>query len=282
MWGDGHTLPTMLAPRDIPPAYSAWNHRHGAPHGRRSRFARLLARSPLRGTDACLRAQGPFSRQTNNSTREYEYPWAYERVTERGPKQTVVDVGGSLGGLQFVLASEGHRVVTVDPGLEAHGLGWDVDAATFCRMCRVFGAPVELHPTTLGGAGLPDGAADVLLSVSTIEHFADPDLDEWSEHAARVVKPDGIVVLTIDLFLDCHPFAPRPSNAFGRNVDVCRLLEQSGLRLVEGDPSCLYGFPAFDPLAVMARLANYHIGRPYPAMAQCLVAKTGSGGLSGP
>jgi 2-polyprenyl-3-methyl-5-hydroxy-6-metoxy-1,4-benzoquinol methylase len=255
----------MIAPRHLPPEFDAWNARWHAPNGRAGRLGRLM---PAR--------RGPFGFQANNSTRRYEYPWAYARVAAHraargGRPLDVVEIGGSLAGLQWVLAREGHRVTNVDPGLEARGRGWEVSAERHRALSRTFRAPVTLVPRTLADAALGDQSVDVLLSVSTIEHFAPADLAEFEAHAARVLRPDGIVVLTIDLFLNVAPFCAATTNDYGTNVDVCALLQRAGLSLREGVPSELYGFPGFTPAGVLERLADYTIGG-YPALAQCLVA----------
>src|SRR5579862_5521991 len=164
----------MIAPRDLPPAFDAWNHRWHAPFGRRGRVARILGD----------RRRGPFAFQANNGTRVFEYPWAYtaianHRAARGGRALTIVELGGSLAGLQWVLAREGHRVINVDPGLEARGVGWDVNAERHRALSRTFDAPVELVPKTLAAAGLADASADALLAISTIEHFAPADLAEF-------------------------------------------------------------------------------------------------------
>ena len=255
----------MIARRTLPPEFEAWNARWHAPHGRNGRLSRLIP---------ALR--GPFGFQANNSTRRVEYPWAYGRIAAHraavgGRALDVVEIGGSLAGLQWVLSRDGHRVTNVDPGLDARGTGWEVNAERHRTLSKRFGAPVTLVPTTLAAAALPDASVDVLLSVSTIEHFAPADLEEFAAHAARVLRPDGIVVLTIDLFLNVAPFCAATSNEYGTNVDVCALLQRAGLTLREGVPGELYGFPEFKAGTILEGLANYTIGG-YPALAQCVVA----------
>jgi SAM-dependent methyltransferase len=209
--------------------------------------------------------------------RRFEFPWAYDKVQERRRSDAVVvEIGGSLAGLQFVLAQESWNVINVDPGLAAEGLGWEVNADVHRQLCDTLNAPVALRPTTIGQAGIPDGSVDVLLSVSTIEHFAQADIEEFAAHARRILKPDGVAVLTIDLFLDLSPFTSRATNEYGHNVDVRSLLTNAGLELVEGDVSELYGFDEFDADRVQSNLASYFIGD-YPAMAQCVVARPADG-----
>ncbi len=232
-----------------------------------------------------IRYLGPFAYQPNNSTRQFEYPWAYAKVAEHsmandGRRLCIVDVGGSLGGLQWVLARERHQVVTVDPGLEARGVGWAVNAATHQAISRALRAPVQLIPTTLAAADLATASVDVLLSVSTLEHLALADLAEFSTHAARLLRPGGIAVLTIDLFVDVRPFAPADHNMYGTNVDVCALLADAGLTLHEGQRAELLGFPEFSAPNVLAHLSEYMVGANYPSLAQCLVARVSADGAA--
>ena len=252
----------------MPLAFYEWNRRHHAPYGRRNRLSRLLG----------VRYRGPFAFQANNGTRVYEYPWAYSAINAHrdargGRPLTIVELGGSLAGLQWVLAREGHRVINVDPGLAARGVGWDVNADRHRALSRAFGTQVELIPRTLAEAGLGDGTANVLLAVSTIEHFAPADLAEFAAHAARIIKPDGVVILTIDLFLDLAPFSAVERHQYGTNVDVRRLLADAKLELVQGNPKELHGYPEFTTERVLAGLAQYLVGQPYPALAQCLIAR---------
>lgn len=258
----------MIAPRTLPPAYAAWNARWGAPFGRPG-----YRRWPLRGTRLDARARGPFAYQDNNTIREFEYPWVHEQVTGLGPRRAVIDVGGSLGGMQYVLAAEGHDVTTVDPGLTAEGRGWEVSPVMHKRLSDCFAAPVRLVAKPLQDAGLPDASADAVLCVSAMEHFSPADLAAVAVHIPRVLKPGGLAVLTVDLFLDLAPFTDRETNVFGRNIDVRGWLAGAGLELVAGDPAELNGFPEFSANAVLRDLPKYHVGRKYPALAQCLTAR---------
>jgi SAM-dependent methyltransferase len=260
----------MIARRELPAHYHAFNRKWSAPLGRPAgRRMRLLREGSRLG----IRHRGPFAWQPNNLTRAFEFPWAHDRVMALGRNLTVLEIGGGMSGLQFVLAREGQRVINVDPGLDARGRGWDLDPAFHRRLQDAFSAPVDLRPTTIDGAGLPDASIDVLLSVSTIEHLTPEDVAELCAHARRVIRPGGHAVLTIDLFLDLHPFTSRGRNEWGANVNVRALLEHSGLELIEGEPSELHGFDAFDPEAVQSRLTEFLTGSA-SSMAQCVVAQS--------
>lgn len=253
----------MLAPRELPADYARWNREHGAPNGharaRRRGVRRLARRDPRIG--------GPFAHQVNNTTRAFEYPWAYHAAPIGG---TVVDIGGSLAGFQFVLAREGCTVFNVDPGEESTGRGWPVNPASIARLNRAFHTDVTLIPSTLEGARIATGSVDTVYSISTIEHIAPGELPAMAREIARVLRPGGRCVLTVDLFLNLRPFTPRDVNEFGTNVSVHDLVEASGLDLVTGLRCELYGYPEFDPQRILATVETRLIGS-YPALAQCLV-----------
>jgi len=186
----------------------------------------------------------------------------------------VLEVGGGLSGLQFVLAAEGDRVLNVEPGQDA--LGWNYHADVHQHLCRSFNAPVELFTKKIDALTAPPHSFDVILSVSALEHFSDADLAMLANAIKRLLKPDGVVVMTIDLFLDLRPFSEREDNGWGRNIDVKQLLDMSGLMLGDGNPAELFGFPEFKSAQIMSNLATYLVGEQYPVLSQCVVARNKS------
>lgn len=259
----------MLARRTLPPEFAAWNQKWGAPYGRPG-----FRGWPLRGTRFDAVRRGPFAGQ-NNSTREFEYPWVYHQVSQLGAKRTIVEIGGSVGGMQFVLAREGHTVINVDPGQAATGRGWALSPEAHAWLGRRFGVDVQLVLKTIQESGLPDNLADAVVCISALEHFSDVDRNAAAVHIRRILKPGGVLVMTVDLFLDLEPFCDRAVNEYGRNVNVREWLAQAGLELVTGTPAELRGFEGFSPNAVLRELSQYHVGSGYPALAQCLVARKG-------
>ena len=99
----------MIGGRFNPAEWAAFEKRWGSPKGH-TRFARRAAYElGLRVGSLELRARaiGPFGFQPdNNATRRFECPWAFSAVPVNG-SHTVIDLGGSLGGLQFVLSCAG-------------------------------------------------------------------------------------------------------------------------------------------------------------------------------
>jgi SAM-dependent methyltransferase len=265
----------MLAPREMPGRFVAWNRRHGAPFGRSwHRWANFRRCLPASWWE---RLRGPFALQVNNDTRAFEYPWAYEAAAlEAGMK--VVEIGGGLAGFQFVLDRAGCTVVNVDPGLEAAGVGWPCDRDSMCRLNARFGTRVELRNTVAREAGLESGAYDRVFALSVLEHLPDEDVDDAMGQAFRWLKPGGRMILTIDLFLNLHPFCSRTANEYGSNRDVHRIVTAQPFEMALGEPSQLYGFAQFEADRILGQLEKYRVGSIYPTLVQCVVLRKPGGG----
>lgn len=256
----------MIGRRQLPAHYDAWNQRWGAPYGKRTRH---LVRSQATRFRA-PQVVGLFGFQPDNSiTRRFEYPWAYHAVPLR-PGARAVEIGGSLAGLQFVLAHQGVKVINVDPG-ERAAHGWPVNHDSIARLNRAFNTDVELRNCYIEEAGLEERSVDLVYSISTIEHIPLELLPSILAEVNRILVPGGRFVLTVDLFLDLEPFSYETVNITGRNVNVRWLVETSGLGLEQGDRAELYGYPEFDPKRIMGNLFSYEYGHYYPSLAQALV-----------
>ncbi len=259
----------MLALRTLPDHFARWNQAHGAPFGTQLRGEALLGRVLPRSV--LTRMRGPFSIQPNNDTRAFEYPWAF-RAAEPRPGMDVLEIGGGLAGFQFVLSRMGCRVVNVDPGMEAAGVGWPCDPASMRRLNGLFGTSVELRNTVLESAGLADESFDLVFSISVLEHLPEHEIAGAVREAFRVLRPGGRLVMTVDLFLNLRPFTTEERNRYGSNVDLRWLLAQAPFVLEQGTPAELYGFDEFTAERVLARLDELLVGA-YPAAAQCLVLR---------
>lgn len=257
----------MLAPSTLPEKFLAWNRAHGAPFGYQRHKNHFLHR--FYSNEALQKLRGPFGFQGNNTTRTYEYPWAYY-AAELDSHKKVVEIGGSLSGFQFVLSSEGHEVVNIDPGLNAAGVGWPSDGASIRRLNSWFNSNVTFKNTTIGKANLSDSYYDLFFAISVLEHLPEEDIREVMANAFRSLKPGGRFIITLDLFLNLKPFSRRMNNEWGKNQDVRWMVELSPMKLVTGERSQLLGFPEFNPETILANLEKYFVGS-YPALSECIV-----------
>jgi SAM-dependent methyltransferase len=219
--------------------------------------------------DQLCRALGPFSIQLNNTTREFEYPWAFE-AGQLGPGLKVLEIGGGLAGFQFALSAAGCRVLNVDPGMKSETVDWRCDPQSIARLNSLFKTTVEVRPTTIEKANLADNEFDCIYCLSVIEHLSAEAAASVMSHAFRSLKPGAKFILTVDLSLNIAPFASRQSNEFGVNQRIPDLMGGQPWKLVEGRRNELFGFPEFDPDKILSHLENYYVGR-YPSLAQCFV-----------
>lgn len=260
----------MLAPAAIPELYRQWNLTNGAPFGY-PRFKKS-ALDYFRRRKSKEQLGGPFSIQANNTTREFEYPWAFYSAEIKSGMR-VLELGGGLSGFQFILDRNGCNVVNVDPGMEAKGLGWPCDLDSMKKLNALFGTNVELRNTTIESAALNDNSMDLAFSISVIEHLTDIDIANAMEHIHRCLRPGGLFVLTVDLFLNLQPFCSRLTNQYGRNQDVRRMVKTQNWEIVKGNQEQLFGFDAFKADSILCNLEKYLIGRYYPVLVQCLVLR---------
>ena len=253
----------MIAPKLVPEKFRKWNIEHGAPFGKHLLLKQFMPRGLYQ------KLGGPFALQPNNTTREFEYPWAFYAAPINAGLRAL-EIGGGLSGFQFVLDGCGCRVVNVDPGLEAKGKGWSCDPSAMAKLNRLFGTAVELRNTTIGNADLEPQSFDRVFSISVVEHLLDEEIKEAMSIAFSCLKSGGYFIATIDLYLNAAPLTSRRANEYGKNIDVKNMIEQAPFELVQGNRNELYGYPEFDPDRVQSNLENYFIGA-YPALTQCIV-----------
>jgi SAM-dependent methyltransferase len=261
----------MLARQALPAAHAEWNRRWGAPAGYSGRSALAYLREPT--AEDALR-EGMFGAQVNSTTRRAEYPWAFHAVRER-PGGVAVEVGGGLSGLQFALSKHGTAVINVDPfsgyGQDGESSSAAAAVTTHARLNSWFGTSAELRACRLAEAGIGACTVDTGYCISVIEHLADEEITAVLGDYGRILRPGGRLVLTVDLFLDIAPFTPAPANEWGRNIDIFQLIADSGLRLADGVPAELRGFPEFRPEQILAHLPDYEVNEHYPQLAQLFV-----------
>lgn len=266
----------MLARWPLCEKFQAFNKKWGAPAG--SKLNRVASREELifRMADRIIldpfpRFRGHFGFQANNTTRVFEYPWCYF-ASDLKAGMRAVEIGGSLSGFQFVLSKVGVEVINVDPGLAAHGRGWPVDKHSINRLNDAFGTTVELRNCLFHEAKLADNSVDRVFSISVIEHIPRDEIRPLMKQVWNVLRPKGLFIATIDLFLNIKPFSSNSRNEFGENIPITEILDAAPFTLVTGIPSELYGLSDFDVDSCMCQLDKFIIGR-YPTLVQCIVLK---------
>ena len=256
----------MLARRHLPEKYAQWNHAWGVPYGRRwpSAVSRI---KQLGDRQLVQRLRGPFAFQDNSSTRAYEFPWAYDQLSGLGHSR-IVEIGGALSGLQFVLAKDGHEVHNVDPFFDYGSGKYDVDpVAEHASLNRTFGTNAILHKSTLPEADL-SGNFNAAVCVSTLEHLPPESIEATLKTVKELLVPGGLVVLTLDLFLNLAPFCSRTSNTWGTNSSVAWIEDLLGYEMVAGNRAELYGYDEFSTDDILSRMEEFAINVGYPQMAQ--------------
>jgi 2-polyprenyl-3-methyl-5-hydroxy-6-metoxy-1,4-benzoquinol methylase len=212
-----------------------------------------------------------FAYQPNNTTRAFEYPWVfYSLPLKEGAR--ILEVGGGLSGLQFVLSSLGYNVTNVDPGQEEMRKAWCYNEQSFAALNRRFNTDVALRHTTIDKADLADATFDCAYSVSVLEHLPTEAIADVVKHVWRCLKPGGMFVLTVDLFLNLKPFTDRMRNEYGKNLDLKWVSELAPFKIALGDTSEMFGFPGFDPRKLLSQLETLLVGE-YPGIIQCFALR---------
>ncbi|MFH1552853.1 MAG: class I SAM-dependent methyltransferase [Candidatus Omnitrophota bacterium] len=204
-----------------------------------------------------MRLVGPFGFQTNSDSRVFEYPWCFF-TAELIQGMKVLDFGSGGAGFQFALAASGADVTSVDPLVNiVPGSGWLSSENEIRRLIDVFGGKINFIREHIDRAGLPEAYFDRIFSVSSVEHIPYAQVAGVMKEICRLLKPGGIFVATVDLFLDCYPFSEKTSNVHGSNISIKKLIDDSGLCLRSGRTDQLYGFPDFYPEEIVGRLGDF-------------------------
>jgi len=135
-------------------------------------------------------------------SRQYEYPYAImnSMPSEHPPKDfKILDCGASRGPLQFYLAMK---------GFEVHTLDLDLGALERVARFKLKKGLTTLYPNygNIFSLPFPDNHFDRVLNISVLEHAVyhierdiDVILKGFLNELLRVLKPNGLVVLTFDV-----------------------------------------------------------------------------------
>ena len=122
-------------------------------------------------------------------SRVFEYPWA---ILNADLKKTdyVLDAGGGHAVFQYALANRCGFVINIDKDQES------LDAVEYMKLAyQQQGVMTRLGD--LRNIDYEDNTFDKIFCISVVEH-----IQEWRkcvEELMRVLKPDGILILTLDI-----------------------------------------------------------------------------------
>jgi 2-polyprenyl-3-methyl-5-hydroxy-6-metoxy-1,4-benzoquinol methylase len=268
----------MIAPNIINNKFLSWNKKHGAPYGNsydfnpfKRYFKKILLHFKVHTFwGIASKFVGIFSFQINSSTRNFEYPWAYYS-TKLNDTMSVLDIGGGMGGFQFVLAKDGINVTNIDPGDPEYR--WKYQMSLFKKLNKAFGTRVNLIQRTIDKASLKSNNFDRIFCISVLEHLKSEERKVIMKEASRVLKKGGYFIITLDLFLDIFPFSNIIINKWGTNINILELIKDTGFTLVQGNRDELYGYPEFNVNTILSNLDKYLMGNSYPVLSQVFVLR---------
>jgi len=136
-------------------------------------------------------------------SRIWEYPYAYYHLKELaatlgpGVQAQVVDLGSAVTFFPFSLEKLGYHVRCLDIDATC---GPDIDRAE--AILQHGPGKVDFRLISDGRFPLADGEVEAVYCVSVLEHI--PDFERTIEEVFRVLKPNGLLILTIDLDLCGH------------------------------------------------------------------------------
>lgn len=147
----------------------------------------------------------------HNWSRIWEYPYVYHhlklfRDANPGRKLTAADIGSGVTFMPFAAADLGYDVCCID---NDPIVGIDLP-----RAVQTLGyQPSQVSFRQTDGKHLPldDHSVDVLFCISVLEHVPDPS--SLVSEFRRVLKPDGLLLLTIDLALNRYSQITPPNHA---------------------------------------------------------------------
>ncbi|MFN0149239.1 MAG: class I SAM-dependent methyltransferase [bacterium] len=137
-------------------------------------------------------------------SRRWEYPFNVDQIAAEMSRHaneriTVLDAGSGITFFPYYLASKGAdvRCCDIDESL----------TAMFAHVNRVMGSTIPFQAASLSKLPYDDSAFDAVCCISVLEHCADYSaiVDEFF----RVLRPNGLLVLSFDISLDDRGEIPR-------------------------------------------------------------------------
>jgi len=136
-------------------------------------------------------------------SRAWEYPYVYHNLRRWRDKSSindlprVIDFGSGVTFFPFAVAKLGYHVhcLDIDPVCIS-------DIARATEVVHHQPGKVDFRLISNGRLPLEEGEADAVYCVSVLEHI--PNFEHTIKEVSRVLKPNGLFILTIDLDLCGH------------------------------------------------------------------------------
>lgn len=173
-----------------------------------SRFQKIMNRLE------CYIGTGPIG-----PNKYWEYPWILANLNlKKG--MSILDVGCGKSPIQFLLADLGCNVYAIDPNenVEWHGINR--------KLAKLFNCSIEYRKEGGESISYDDNTFDRVCCISVIEHCNLSIQRKILTEMIRVLKPEGICVITVDYTI------PRTNIALNSNINVANLLSTKGVELV--------------------------------------------------
>lgn len=125
--------------------------------------------------------------------RQLEYSFALEAVLDRvGPGSKVLDAGAGVTPLGYIAARHGATTSACD--VDANLIAWLQQG----QLGRIYQADVSYSRQDLTALAYADNAFDVVTCISVLEHIPAPHDSQAMRELMRVLKPGGLLVVTVD------------------------------------------------------------------------------------
>lgn len=136
---------------------------------------------------------------TRHRTRLWEYPWALQQVDRRmrGRTQNAVDVGAGRSPVPIALSQMGLRTIVADPGNKMT-CAWPGE--WLWTDYSQFG--IEMQRAGMEALEVERASVGFVLCISVMEHVPARVRRAGLAEFARVLEPDGVCVITLDLMRD--------------------------------------------------------------------------------
>jgi len=140
-------------------------------------------------------------------SRKWEYPWAVLNANLQAG-MCVLDVGSGGSSFPLYLGMNGFECYACDPSLNQGKsmMDWRRSILFFlgittdwCLPRKKHSLPVRYYPDTIQELGFSDGFFDRVFCLSVIEHIPQSEWSLCMEQLARVVRPGGRLVITLDM-----------------------------------------------------------------------------------